>query len=121
MVRKFSLVVGLAVVTLAGGCSLTRTCTDRALDHYAKASVLMDDYQVAQALAELDQALALDGTLVLAYSAKGDILRLEGRYEEAAVAYESAVALDPKWKPTSECPGPDLYCWRNSSNSLADR
>ena len=76
---------------LVGGCSLA----PQAVDHYANAVVLMEDFQVQDALAELDRAIAMDNELVLAYSAKGDILRLEGRYDEAAGVYEKAVALDP--------------------------
>ena len=90
MARKAFVLLGLAAV-LAGGCSPAV----RAEDHYANAILLMEDFRVAAALAELDRAIAMDDELVLAYSAKGDILRLEGRYDEAAGVYEKAVELDP--------------------------
>ena len=69
MLRKVLFVLALTMVTLAGGCAMNGVSrADRSARHYASAAVLMDDFQVEAALAELNKAIALDDKMVLAYA-----------------------------------------------------
>jgi superkiller protein 3 len=58
--------------------------------------VLLENQRASEALTVLDRALAIDSTSSAAYRLKGNALHDLNRGDEAVVAYESAIQLDPE-------------------------
>jgi len=88
----------VAVLTahlLNGGCWRHWFAHERAVDHYVVAMSLHSAAQEDAAIRELCEAVELDQDFSLAHSMLGDLYRQQGRYEQAAGAYESACKLDP--------------------------
>jgi Flp pilus assembly protein TadD len=60
------------------------------------ARVLLDAHRPGEALATIDKALAIEATSSAAYRLKGRACHGLGRTDEAVVAYQTAIRLDPK-------------------------
>jgi Flp pilus assembly protein TadD len=60
------------------------------------ARVLIDGHRPTEALTVLDRAVAIDSTNSSVYRLKGNALNDLGRDDEAVVAYQSAIQLDPE-------------------------
>lgn len=57
---------------------------------------LVVDNILSEALAELDRTLELNASYAPAYALRGEILAMQGKQDEAAVAYERAYRLQPQ-------------------------
>lgn len=60
------------------------------------ARVLIEGHRPTEALTVLDRAIEIDSTSSSAYRLKGNALGDLGRSDEAALAYQSAIQLDPE-------------------------
>lgn len=58
--------------------------------------VLLEDHRPSEALTVLDKALAIDSTSSAAYRLRGNALGDLERSDDAVVAYQSAIRLDPE-------------------------
>jgi tetratricopeptide (TPR) repeat protein len=72
---------------------LATMLTARALDRMTSSAA--EDMTRAEGLAE--RALAASPRSLLAHYAKGQVLRAQGRYQEAIPEYEAAIALNRNW------------------------
>ena len=82
-------------VLLFCGCLNPWFSDDRAIHHYVNALSLDAADLHDDAVQELQAAVKVDQEFSLAYSMLGDLYRQQGRYEQAAGAYEFACRLDP--------------------------
>ncbi len=94
MQARVLLVSTLTAVILAGGCQ-PQDNSDIAIDHYARAVMLIEEGDVDTALAELAEAVGQNPTLSIAFATTGDIYRQRGDYQQAAYAYENACQANP--------------------------
>ena len=67
----------------------------RAIEHYVTAMSLQSVDFNDDAVLELQEAVKLDSDFALAHSMIGDIYRKQGKFSQAAGAYEQACELDP--------------------------
>ena len=85
---------------LTGATAELRRALDLApgnpLPHVALARVHLAAKDEGAALAALDQATAIQPTLVDALMLRGDILTSQGRFDPAVAAYEAVIAAAPK-------------------------
>jgi tetratricopeptide (TPR) repeat protein len=74
----------------------TRRDTGSAQDHNKRGDLLVGLGRWEEALAEFDQAVALNDELAQVHNNRGLALRNLGRLDEALAAYEQAISLDPR-------------------------
>lgn len=68
----------------------------RGREHAARGRALLRDGRPAEAVRELETALALDGTDARARSGLGHAYAALGRFDEAAAAHRAALSIDPR-------------------------
>jgi Tetratricopeptide repeat len=67
----------------------------KAMDYYNRGASFLNLGRCEEALAALNQAIALDPSDAESYFGRGRTLRVLKRYEEALIALNQAIALDP--------------------------
>lgn len=73
-------------------------------EHITRASTLLDEGRLADAVSSCDRALALRADMIGAHLHRGLALLLLGRREEALRSYREAIRLDPEYAPAySDC------------------
>ena len=85
-------------------------CPDKAWGYNCSSYSLSGLGRHEDAIARLDQALALDPKDITAWLNRGILLRNLGRYEDSIGGYDQALALDPK----------NVIAWLNRGNSLSN-
>jgi len=83
------------LLLLTTGCLKPWFAHRRAIEHYVTAMSLQSVDFNDDAVLELQEAVKLDSDFALAHSMIGDIYRKQGKYSQAASAYEQACQLDP--------------------------
>jgi predicted Zn-dependent protease len=71
--------------------------TQKAYEHYAKASEAAAKKQYAQALGLLDKALNIEPQEALFHGLRGDIRQQQKRYQDAMVNYDRALRYKPEY------------------------
>jgi predicted Zn-dependent protease len=71
--------------------------TQKAYEHYAKASEAAAKKQYAQALGLLDKALNIEPQEALFHGLRGDIRQQQKRYQDAMVNYDRALRYNPEY------------------------
>ena len=75
------------------------------------------DYE--QAASIIDQAIGLDPKFVLAWNAKGIVLKNQGKYDEAIKAYDEAIRLDPSYALAWQNKGAALEALGKTTDGIA--
>lgn len=74
---------------------LIRKHPDRVEYIYAYAIKLKNEQRYDEALSQIDKALSYDNNYALGHFLKGDILRISGRFKEAAREYFATLEINP--------------------------
>jgi tetratricopeptide (TPR) repeat protein len=83
------------MLSFSAGCLKPWFAHRRAIEHYVTAMSLQSVDFNDDAVLELQEAVKLDSDFALAHSMIGDIYLKQGKYPQAAGAYEQACQLDP--------------------------
>lgn len=93
--ERWSTMAVLAVVVVACNWPIQSTTATRALTHFNVGSVLQEEGQTEDAIAEYRAALALEPDEADAHTNLGVLLAARGEHDEAMRHYIEAVRLDP--------------------------
>ncbi|NUO01513.1 MAG: PD40 domain-containing protein, partial [Saprospiraceae bacterium] len=93
----------LLTATAAAAQTFTteKTTSSRALKHYEKAYALSRASQLPEALESVKKSLAADSTFIDAGLLQAAIFFDLGRYSDAVIAYEKALALNAVYEPNA--------------------